>query len=160
MSRNILLLAALAVLGVACDNGPVFTPTDGGNAASIEQPGPPAERLARLVARALSDPEFRSYLRAQLDASPYAEHKLHFQRLLSAGGGRALRAIARANGVADSVVLGEAGRVTALEIYLPVPAHRQAWSADENVLVATAMHDREAPVAFDPRGRRVVLSPD
>ena len=29
-----------------------------------------------------------------------------------------------------------------------------------NVLVATALADREAPVAFSPDGRRTVLSPD
>jgi len=41
-----------------------------------------------------------------------------------------------------------------------VPAHRAAWAGDENVLVATALADREAPVAFDLEGRRSVLSPD
>ncbi|MGH7608266.1 MAG: hypothetical protein ACREME_13115, partial [Gemmatimonadales bacterium] len=45
-------------------------------------------------------------------------------------------------------------------VYLPVAEHRAAWRGDEQVLVATALTDREAPVAFDPRGRRRVLSPD
>jgi hypothetical protein len=41
-----------------------------------------------------------------------------------------------------------------------VPAHRAAWNADERVLVATAIRDHDAPVAFDPRGGRHVLSAD
>src|SRR5262249_43978802 len=47
-----------------------------------------------------------------------------------------------------------------LEVYLPVPAHRAAWTGDDNVLVATAIGDREAPVAFSPAGQRFLLSPD
>ena len=165
MSRKTFLLAALAVLGAACRDRPVFTPDDGTPGAlppgaSPGTPGIPTEHLARLVARALSDPEFRSSLRAELDRSPYVEHKLPFQRLLARGAGRMQASIARANGLASAEVAREAAAVTALEIYMPVPAHRLAWKGDENVLVATAVHERDAPVAFDTRGRRIVLSPD
>ena len=45
-------------------------------------------------------------------------------------------------------------------MYFPVPAHRAAWTGDENVLVATAERDGDAPVAYDLAGRRIVLSPD
>src|SRR3989454_405730 len=44
-----------------------------------------------------------------------------------------------------------------LELYLPVPAHRRAWTGGEDVLVATAVADHDAPVAFDVRGNRLVL---
>ena len=42
----------------------------------------------------------------------------------------------------------------------PVPAHRAAWSGGEDILVATAREDGEAPVAFDMRGRRRLLDAD
>ncbi|HXF95925.1 MAG TPA: hypothetical protein VNI61_07455, partial [Gemmatimonadales bacterium] len=163
MSRKILTLAALAIWGAACADRPEVTPPDpgdAGDAALVVPAAVPTERLARLVARALGRPEFRSYLKAQLDASPYRERKLHFQRLLDREGGRALGAIAAASGLATAEVAREAAGVVPLEIYLPVPEHRAAWTGDGPVLVATAMHDRDAPVAFDPQGRRLVLDPD
>jgi hypothetical protein len=40
-----------------------------------------------------------------------------------------------------------------------VPAHRAAWTGDEQVLVATAMTDDDPPIAYDPEGRRQVLDP-
>ena len=55
---------------------------------------------------------------------------------------------------------GDVTRAGTLEMYFPVAAHRAAWTGDENVLVATAERDGDAPVAFDLAGRRIVLSPD
>jgi len=123
-------------------------------------PGQPPEALARGFARALRNPAFRAYIKAQLDASPFTEHKLQLQSFLGANGGRALRQIAQENGVADSVLAAAAGATRPLEFYLPVKAHRAAWSGDLNVLVATALGDHDAPVAFDPDGHRRVLSLD
>jgi hypothetical protein len=45
-------------------------------------------------------------------------------------------------------------------MYLPVPAHRRAWTGDANVLVATAIADHDPPVAFDLQGNRQVLDPE
>ncbi|MDP3909216.1 MAG: hypothetical protein Q8Q14_02400 [Gemmatimonadales bacterium] len=167
MLQRILTALALAalMLAAACgDRTPVSPPTagDSGLAAVTPsaQPAVPPERLARFVARALANPAFRAYVKAQLDASPYREHKLHFQTFLGANGGRAVRQIAAENGATESAVTDDAARAIALEIYLPVPEHRAAWIGDDRVLVATALTDKEAPVAFDTRGRRQVLDPD
>jgi len=103
---------------------------------------------------------FRAYLKAQLDASPFAEHKLQFQTFLGANGGRARRYLAGENGEPEAGVMQEAGAAIALEVYFPVPAHRAAWMGDEDVLVATGIADRDVPVAFDPQGRRRLLDPD
>jgi hypothetical protein len=54
----------------------------------------------------------------------------------------------------------DAARAPALELYLPVPAHRAAWTGDERVLVATTADERQAPVAFSPQGERLLLDPD
>jgi hypothetical protein len=118
------------------------------------------ERLARRTAMALADPAFRAYLKGALDHSPVREHKLHFQRLLAGPGRPALASLARAARESESAVLADAATAAALELYLPVPAHRAAWRGDEHVLVATARADHDAPVAFDVRGRRQVLSAD
>jgi hypothetical protein len=116
--------------------------------------------LARGFARALNNPAFRAYIQAQLDASPFTEHKLQFQSFLGANGGRALRQIAQENDVAEGDLATAAEATRPLEFYLPVKTQRAAWPGDLNVLVATALGDHDAPVAFDPDGHRQVLSLD
>lgn len=118
------------------------------------------ERLARRTARALRDPAFRADVKAALDRSTYREGKVHFQRYLKENGGRGLRELARSDSEPDADVESDASRTGVLEMYFPVKAHRTAWSGDENVLVATAERDGDAPVAYDLAGRRLVLSPD
>jgi hypothetical protein len=118
------------------------------------------DRLARRLARALADPAFRLYLKEQLDASPFMEHKLHLQNLLHAADRRVLKEVARLSASAEAVLEADAKEAIPLEIYFPVPAHRAAWSGGAEVLVASAWEDRDAPVAYDVRGRRYVLSPD
>ncbi len=159
------LMVGLVATAVACsDRAPTVATGPAAPAPPpAVSPGGPAlrpERLARLFARALKSPTFRAYVKAQLDSSPYPEHKIQLQGFLAARGRRALHDLARENGTTDDDVNREAAAAIPLEVYLPVAAHRAAWTGDENVLVATAIEDREAPVAFSPDGRRTVLSPD
>lgn len=168
MSRRIRLAAvAWLALAVACaDQEP---PTAAGSS-----PGPDpgeshsvtpraeaarAERLARRLALALRDPAFRAELKAELDRSPVAEQKLHFQRYVAGGQGRGAERIARGSGGKAEDVTAEALGAVPLELYFPVPEHRAAWAGGENVLVATALGDRDAPIAFDLGGTRHVLDP-
>ncbi|HEY6061758.1 MAG TPA: hypothetical protein VIV10_14295 [Gemmatimonadales bacterium] len=167
MSRTHLLIACGLVLGAAaCVDRPAPVATDDGTpgvAGPVAAPGtagPRPERLARLFAMALRSPSFRGYLKSQLDASPFPEHKIQLQRFLAAPDRRALRDVAEQNGTTEDDVQQEARTAIPLEVYLPVPAQRASWNGDENVLVATAIQDREAPVAFSPDGRRSILSPD
>lgn len=164
-----LLGAALVV--PACADRPTETgttpPTGRGQPPPAEVltvpplPGRPPEALARGFARALKNPAFRAYIKAQLDASPFTEHKLQFQTFLGANGGRALRQIAQENGVAEADLSAAAAATQSLEFYFPVKGQRAAWpeGGDLNVLVATALGDKDAPVAFDPDGHRQELSP-
>ncbi len=144
MSRRSITLALLAALafGSACSDR---TPAGPSALASAPEAPQARERLAQMFARALRNPVFRAYLRAQLDASPFAEHKLQLQTFLGANGGRARRYLTEENGA-------EPVGTIPLEVYFPVPAHRAAWTGDEDVLVATALSDGEAPVAFAPEG--------
>jgi len=163
--------AALALLvgGLACSDrtpgtGPAPGPAAGSNPgspgpASPAHPAPP-EQLARGLALALADPAFRARVHAELAGSPYREHKLPFQRFLAGDGGIALAAMARGTGRAASDVARDADRAIPLEMYLPVPAHRRAWTGGSDVLVATAIGDHDVPVAFDLHGNRRLLDPE
>ena len=158
MLHRILIIGALAAvaLSAACsDRTPVNPPTKGEDAAlsAIAATPQKPEKLAREFAKALKNPAFRAYVKAQLDASPFREHKLQFQGFLGANGRRALRYLAEG---AEQ----EAKAAIPLEIYFPVPAHRAAWTGDENVLVATGIADRDVPIAFDPQGGRHLLDPE
>lgn len=158
---------ALAAIMAACDRP---APT----ASNEETASPPLrspdiiqsaewtvmDHLARRFARAMADPGFRTYLRGELDRSPFVEHKLQLQRFLRSSGRRALKEMARLSAGSESEVEAEANAAIPLEIYFPVPAHRRAWAGGPDVLVASARHDRDAPVAYDVRGRRQILSPD
>jgi hypothetical protein len=148
----------------------VLTFTGCSDPASPDDPGPAPltsrdaaaearERLAQRVALALADDKFRTSVKQELDRSPFREHKVHFQRFLSAGQARATSEIAAITGEASAVVGADARHAPALELYLPVPAHRETWTGDDRVLVATAGNEREAPVAFSTKGKRVLLSP-
>ena len=156
-------VAALLVLAAACADRAVTPPSDVASETppigpSARPPNPPVE-LAKMVAKGLKNPAFRAYLKAQLDASPYRERKLQFETFLTANSARALRQIAGENGGSPELVERHVNKAIALEVYFPVAEHAKGWSGDEQVLVATALRDDEAPVAFDVEGRRLVLDP-
>jgi hypothetical protein len=159
------LLAGAAGCGNRADSGPTAPGDAPGPAAATAAPAGSTqraaqERLARRMALALADPEFRAYVKDALDRSPIREHKLHLQRFLGGPDARALQALARAGREPAAAVDADARTATALEFYLPVAAHRATWHGADDILVATAREDHEAPVAFDVRGRRRLLSPD
>ncbi len=150
-------VAALMLIAACSDRA--VTPPSETPAASVSTNSKRPEALARMVAKGLKNPAFRAYLKAQLDVSPYREHKLQFETFLAANEGRALREIAAENGTTKDTLATQAKAAIALEVYFPVPDHRAAWTGDENVLVATALTDDDPPIAFDPEGRRQVLDP-
>jgi hypothetical protein len=166
LTTLVLLAAGAAGCGDRADPGPTeprATPKAPG--LPLEAAGGPAgpasraaqERLARRLALALAEPGFRAYVKDALDRSPVREHKLHLQHFLGRANGRARAALARGAGEGETSVDTDARSTIALEVYLPVPAHRASWSGGEDILVATARDDGEAPVAYDTRGRRRLL---
>jgi hypothetical protein len=150
--------AGALILIAACSDRTV-TPPPEAPATAITANAKRPEAIAKMFAKGLKNPAFRAYLKAQLDASPYREHKLQLETFLAANGSRALREIAVENGTTKDALAGQATAAIALEVYFPVPAHRAAWTGDEQVLVATAVTDDDPPIAFDPEGRRQVLDP-
>jgi hypothetical protein len=116
------------------------------------------ERLARRLARALRDDQFRVAVYRELRTSTEPEGKIHLQRFL-ASGSVARQRLAELNQEGPEAVGADLEASAAIEIYLPVPAHRTSWTGGTEVLVATAESDREAPIAFDVGGQRRTLDP-
>jgi hypothetical protein len=168
MVRRISFAALALAAGLAACDRPVptagtedpSTPDTQGSASQHAAERGAMDRLARRFARALADPAFRADLRAELDRSPFAEQKVHLQRLLEGEERRLLKEVARLSSSSEEAVERDARESIPLELYFPVPAHRAEWTGGPNVLVASARADREAPVAYDIRGRRQILSPD
>src|SRR2546422_4678260 len=156
LNRSCAVVALILI--AACSDRAVTPPSETPVAAIAANPKRP-EALAKMFAKGLKNAAFRAYLKAQLDASPYREHKLQFETFLAANGSRALGEIAMENGTSKEALTRQAKTAIALEVYFPVPSHRAAWTGDEHVLVATAVTDDDPPIAFDPDGRRQVLDP-
>lgn len=157
---------ALAAIVAACDrpaptagNEESPSQTESSLAATQLDERAAMDRLARRLARALANPEFRSNLKAELDRSPFVEHKIQLQTYLGQRDRQALKEVARLSASPVAAVEADAREAIPLEMYFPVPAHRAAWAGGPDVLVASARHDRDAPVAYDVSGRRQVLSP-
>ena len=158
MSRTLRpLVLAVVLAAAACTDRTSPEPSSDQPPISRDTPTAARERLAHRIALALRDERFRAQLKRDLDRSPVREGKLHFQRYLAASHARATIALAQASGEAGGAVSVDAARTPALELYLPVPAHRAAWTGDERILVATTADEREAPIAFSPSGERLVL---
>jgi hypothetical protein len=154
---GLMLLAA----ALACsDRSPGTAPEASNDRSNPTGAAPKTEVLARSLALALGDPAFRARVRAELDGSPFREHKLQFQQFLDRNQGTALRAMARGTGLPQADLARAAAGAVPLEMYLPVPAHRRAWTGGDNVLVATANADHDVPVAFDVHGNRQLLDPE
>src|SRR5204863_7501933 len=131
--------AAALMLIAACSERAITPPGPEASAGAVPEAVARPEALARMVAKGLKNPAFRAYLKAQLDASPYREHKLQFETFLAANSARAAREIAAENGTNKDALAAQAKAAIALEVYFPVPAHRAAWQGDEQILVATAL---------------------
>ena len=163
--RHATLAAALVALGACADRpAPLAPHSDGTVVGSPTAPSEASpeqlrhERLARRIALALANPGFRTQVFQALQQSRIREGKIHLQRFLHEGDGR-LHQLAELASDSDKAVTADLDGSLPIELYLPVPAHRQGWHGDANVLVATAEADHDVPVAFDTRGKRQLLDP-
>lgn len=161
-------LAAALLLGLAaCSDRPTAHPTQPNAEQSVRPPADPPylahlrerhEWLAEQVAVAMRNPEFRRTVMLELRHSPLPEGKISLQGFLS----RDARARAHLSAPTASAEVGVTERLAdgpSIEVYFPVPEHRARWNGGEDLLVATAELDNDAPVAFDLAGRRHLLSP-
>jgi hypothetical protein len=168
LARPAAVAAALVVLAACTDRPTPLDPASGtappGLAPGYATQGNPDQasrhqRLARRFAQALRDDGFRGAVYRALSESPERESKVHLQRFLGGSESPGRRRLAELNGEDVAAVGADLDASPAIEIYLPVPEHRRGWQGGPEVLVATAESDRDAPVAFDARGRRQLLDP-
>ncbi|HEU5217752.1 MAG TPA: hypothetical protein VFU23_03790 [Gemmatimonadales bacterium] len=157
------LTAALIVLAACADRPTPLEPAQVGPPVSAGSPSLELarnERLARRLAVALRDDDFRALVARALASSPEREGKVHLQRFLDGNLGAVRHRLALLAGDSEADISADLAASPDMEIYLPVPAHRAAWRGSINVVVATAEGDRDRPIAFDPSGRRHLLDAD
>ena len=157
MPRSMLVPLCAALVVAACsdhDPAPLTLPA----APSGEVATNARERLAARLAVALADPELRREFADRFAASSAPEGKLQFQALARADGNRLVAKLAARGGSSVSELLADLVAARDLEVYLPVPAHREAWQGNADFLVATIARDGERPVAFNAAGDRTILS--
>lgn len=160
MFRRLSCFTALVVLGACADHDSTTLPAAPINRAMPASAATTArERLAQRLAVALADPATRTALSQRLARSRAPEGKLQFQALVRADQGVLLAALARHGATNIPELLADLDAARGLELYLPVEAQRAAWQGSAAYLVATQERDGDAPVAFDPAGRRLRLSP-
>lgn len=117
-----------------------------------------SEELARAVALSLKDPAMRGLLRAAMAESLVKEEKVHLNTFLR-GAGKALEGrLQEEAGLSEQRVTELLQQAGSLEVYFPVPEHRAAWKGGEELIVATALDDKDAPVGFNLKGGRIELS--
>jgi hypothetical protein len=130
------------------------------NASVSTQEHAAGEFVARAIAMSLQDPAVRAEVKTALATSTVREHKLHLASFLAGRGGRILQAAYRNSHSSEGQFQAQMAELRELEFYMPVSAHRAAWSGGPNVLVAVSSKEGEAPVAFSIDGERTVLSLD
>src|SRR5574341_296974 len=112
--------------------------------------------VTREVAMALRDDQVRRAIYDALHASPYPEHKLQFQALLSGEGRSLLAAMARGSLGSEATVLATLDSIADLEFYIPDKEHWRVWAGGPELLVASELDDDGSlPVALDPGGNPV-----
>jgi len=112
-------------------------------------------RMTRDVAVALKEPAVRRQVYEALQRSPYAEHKLHFRRLLREPAVDLLDRVAAAGRETAAQVLARLDSLVDLEFYMPVPEHRVAWQGGEDLIVVSSLVEYGEMVGFDLDGRPV-----
>jgi hypothetical protein len=162
-----LVLALFAVLGACADPisrsvGPAASPDVLASVGSTPAPGEERAaltRIARLVALSLSTEPARQALKRDLRAAPFREHKLELGPYLrSADGRKLLASMVAANGGDETSLFTTLNAIRRLELYMPVPGHRERWTGKADILVASQLEESAPIVAFDERGVEVAVS--
>jgi hypothetical protein len=120
------------------------------------------DTLARHLAMQLASVGARKRLVSSLKASTADdEHKLALGQLragLREGAGAALGV--RVSPVVSGMTEAFANLDSDLEVYLPVRSQRESYTGDDELLVAWALQEDEAPIAYTAAGERRVLPVD
>lgn len=155
-----ILLLALTVAG--CEESPFDTsqsPDVRGTTVATEGLTP-NQQLATYLALALNEPGVRQGLLTAMSASPFSEGKVFFGTEHSGPLNGLIAQMAQAGGVSVAEIRKLIQESPDLEMYLPVPEHRNQWSGGEDYLVATVLEEGAKPHGVNPAGKEVSLSAD
>jgi hypothetical protein len=115
------------------------------------------ERLARAVAIALGEQEFRSDVKGRMQKAPFKEHKLELRKFLTKS---IAKSMADAAGSSPEAILADLALVRPLELYMPVESQRASWTGGKDLLVVAGIEEDDPIIGFDLRGNRVAVSND
>lgn len=114
------------------------------------------DSLTRDVALALRDPAVRAMVYAQLHASPYREHKVHFRTFMKNQGRALLNGVASVKHVIPDAALAMLDSLVDFEFYMPQKSQWKAWTGGPDLVVANELEEDGAlPVGFDLSGAPV-----
>lgn len=146
----LLALCALSSLVVgACDRPPVglsdseLSVASAADAVVVTQTRVDTllAEITRAFAISLADDGLRASVHASLDASPYREKKLHLRTTLQSDWGPVSRRVAAIIGRSPQQLDAMFDSIVDIEVYLPVPAHRNEWKGGSDLVVAFASGD-------------------
>jgi hypothetical protein len=150
------MLAAAALLSACSGARDATAPTAPADPAAARASA--METVTRAVAGALADQAVRDRVRDDMRDSPFREHKVPLRAYLRGSGGALLDAMAAHGGRSREELLQLVAQVPEMEFYMPVEEQRDTWAATADVMVAYQLGEKDAPVAYDVRGTRSLLS--
>jgi hypothetical protein len=160
------LLLCAAFLA-ACGDEPTAPNVAPGVSAATAAPAETSEQLredalatdlARAMARALAEPSLRGTMKRAMREARNREHKLDLRSYLaSKDAARLAKAVAEELELAPGGLASHLQSIPALELYVPVRAHRAAWRGGSELIVAAGLHEEHAPAGFAVGGAAVEL---
>ncbi|HUQ19517.1 MAG TPA: hypothetical protein VM099_07875 [Gemmatimonadaceae bacterium] len=150
--------AVLMILVSACSRD-VQQITEAPRTSVFTQQGDPERealtRVARGIALALGESEFRKGVMGSMQKALFKEHKLELKKFLT---GSNLKTVAAASGRTSDAILADLTLIRPLEFYMPIEAQRAAWTGGGELLVVTGIEEDQPITGFDLRGNEVAMS--
>lgn len=152
-------MALLGVALAACDAGEPLIGSGAGTPAASSAAADPGQQVARALAAAMGQANVRAHVFNALRASPYSEHKLVLGDFaLTRQGAQVVRAMAAAAGVDAATVQGWINTLPAMDLYVPVDAHRRTWTGTDAFVVGLNLDVDDPTLAgYRPDGSVVRL---
>ena len=116
------------------------------------------DSFARLLAAAMASPAARASVHEALRLSPLTEHKVLLTEFLASPEGQpVLAALAAAGSMSKTDVHAFASSLPAMDLYVPVRAHRQTWRADEAIGVVALVDEVSPLFAYTSSGQPMAI---
>jgi hypothetical protein len=163
---NLGVVLCAATLAGACTDaenaaGPVAPTAQGARSATgnVQAEAATLNEITRAVALAMNDEGLRHRVKNDMRRSPFAEHKLEFRDYLKGqSGGILLAKMAKETGKTREEVLALLDRVRPLEFYIPNDQHRENWTGDANIQIASWLEGIGAVgTGYKPSGEVVLI---